>query len=639
MGAAEKIYIQSCELYTELLTDTEKEAWRIPEKMTVSEWAERYRFLGSRGNAEGGPWNNARTPYLREIMDAWNDPDVYQITFKKPTQIGGTEAGINAIGYVISHDPGPTLVVLPKEDVAKTVSRKRIWPLITETECLERFLPDNSDDLSRLFIGLTSMDLRICSAESPSSLASDPIKYLILDEVNKYPRFSGREADPISLAKERQNTFKYDKKCFVASTPTVPDAPIDAEYKKSDQRQYFVPCPHCGTFQTLAWSQVKFKSEDGAQQIQMARSAHYECRQCSEKIEDHHKEEMLARGVWCPKGCTVNKKGKILGVVPKSNHRGYWINAIYSPWLTFSDLAAEFLEAKRDVGKLMNFVNSKLAEEFEEKAEETTKDAALLLIGDYPPNMVPEGALVLIGSVDVQKDHFWLRIRGWGLEEESWGILEKRLETWKDVETVLFKTDFKKMTGAGLMQVTAAGIDTGYRTNEVYAFCSKWRGRAFPVKGQETLAGGRQYSPTKIERLTSGESIPGGVILWHVNKYYYNDKLSRFLHSRPGDIGQFHLHGETDDVYLSQLVAEKKVPIKSKTGFKKFIWKATGANHFRDCEVYGMAVADILRVWALREEDVKLANMTGQAVTPQSRTTDDFVGAGDDFGGAGSDWI
>lgn len=638
MGAAKKLHIESCELYTKLLSDREREAWRIPEKMTVSEWAERYRFLGSRGNAEGGPWSNARTPYLREIMDSWNDPDVYQTTFKKPTQIGGTETGVNMIGYIISHDPGPALMVLPKIDVAKNVSRKRIWPLIVETECLERFLPENSDDLSRLFIGLTSMDLRICGAESPSDLASDPIKYLILDEVNKYPRFSGVEADPISLAKERQNTFKYDKKCFVASTPTVPDAPIDAEYKKSDQRQYHVPCPHCGTYQTLSWSQVKFKSEEGAQRIRMEKRAHYECLQCAEVIKDEHKELMLARGVWCPKGCSVDKKGKIVGSIPKTNHRGYWINAIYSPWLTFADLAAEFLEVKGEVGKLMNFINSKLAEEFEEKSEETTKDAVIDLIGAYPKETVPVGVHALIGAVDVQKDHFWVRIRGWGLEEESWGILERRLERWSDVETVLFKTDYPVIGGTKMI-VNAAAIDTGYKTNEVYGFCARYRGRAFPVKGQESLAGGRQYSPSKIECMTTGKPIPGGLVLWHVNKYYYNDKLSRFLRSRPGDVGQFHLHAQTEDTYLSQLVAEKKVPIKSKTGFKKFVWKATGANHFRDCEVYGMAVADILRVWALREEDVKLAAMMGQPATPQRKTTDDFVGAGDDFTGAGEDWL
>ena len=46
-----------------------REGLRPDPRLTVSEWAERYRMLSTKESAEPGRWRNARTPYLREIMD------------------------------------------------------------------------------------------------------------------------------------------------------------------------------------------------------------------------------------------------------------------------------------------------------------------------------------------------------------------------------------------------------------------------------------------------------------------------------------------------------------------------------------------------------------------------------------------
>ena len=72
-----------------------------PEQLTVSEWAEQYRMLDSKSAAMPGPWSNDVTPYLVGVMDEFNNYETEQIVFVKPSQIGGTEALQNMIGYIL----------------------------------------------------------------------------------------------------------------------------------------------------------------------------------------------------------------------------------------------------------------------------------------------------------------------------------------------------------------------------------------------------------------------------------------------------------------------------------------------------------------------------------------------------------
>ena len=116
-------------------------AWRRGKRpdpdLTVSEWADAHRKLSSRASAEPGQYRTARTPYLREIMDALSPRHPAQrISFMKAAQVGATEAGNNWIGFVIHHAPGPMLAVLPTVEMAKRTSRGRLDPLIAESPAL-----------------------------------------------------------------------------------------------------------------------------------------------------------------------------------------------------------------------------------------------------------------------------------------------------------------------------------------------------------------------------------------------------------------------------------------------------------------------------------------------------------------------
>jgi phage terminase large subunit GpA-like protein len=239
---------------------------------------------------------------MREIMDTLspNHP-AQRIVFMKAAQVGATEAGNNLIGFVIAHAPGPMLAVQPTVELAKRNSRQRIDPLIEESAVLRnKVRPSRSRDagntmLSKEFAGGI---LIMTGANSAVGLRSTPARYIFLDEVDAYPSSADEEGDPVSLAEARSLTFAHRRKVFLVSTPTVKGVSrIEREYEASDQRRYFVPCPHCGARQWLKFERLRWDKGSAPCEGQPETAA-YVCEACEKPIAEHHKTAMLEAGEW-----------------------------------------------------------------------------------------------------------------------------------------------------------------------------------------------------------------------------------------------------------------------------------------------------------------------------------------------------
>lgn len=577
----------------ELLTEV-RPAWKLPKKITVSEWADAHRVLPE-SSAEPGRWRTSRTPYLKGPMDALNDPHVREITLMMSTQVGKTETMLNMVGYIADEDPGPTAWLGAKEQDVKDFCVERLQPIFNLSSELLSKLSKNKDEINKKGIALDNMRLHVVWAGSPAGLASRAIKYILADEVDKYPPYSGRESDPIELISERTRTFWSHKK-VKCSTPTTKRGYIYKEYEKSDKRKYYMPCPYCGEYQTFAWGCVKFpKNERDPDVIKMNRLAWYECPHCGEKITDSMKQRMLENGIWVPGGGKIDKNGKVSGIKKKSIHAGFWLNALYSPWLTFSDVAAKFLSVKDEPSKLMNFVNSWLAEVWEEKAKEIKKDHVKKKVAKYVKGVVPDSVLVLTAAVDVQKLGFYYVIRGWGYDKKSWLIRADKAYSWEEVALNIFNTFYSKADESSL-PVRLVFVDTGYKTHEAYDFCRLFPDRAIPVKGRDTL-NGEMFKDKKLDRYPNGQPMPGGLILTHLDNEFFKDKLHGMIHADD----QWHLYKSPSDEYFRHMVGEHKVPIRDKkTGtVKSENWEKTGQNvsvDYWDCEVYATAAAQRLGV-------------------------------------------
>jgi phage terminase large subunit GpA-like protein len=579
------------------------QAWRdgmAPEPaLLVSDWADKHRMLGSRGSAEPGPWRTARTPYLRDVMDALSPAHpARRVVFMKGAQVGGTECGNNWIGYVIHHAPGPMLAVQPTTELAKRFSDQRIDPLVEETPAIrERVAPARSRDsgnrqLSKEFPG---GQLVMTGANSAVGLRSMSARFLFLDEVDAYPGDVEGEGDPVALAEARARTFGWRRKTLLVSTPTISGlSRIEREYLASDQRRFFLPCPHCAAMQWLRFERLVWDKGEPD-------SARYLCEACDGAIGEQHKTAMLAGGEWRPTA------------IPQDPHAiGFHISALYSPvgWFSWSQAVRDWEAAQGDDRAIKTFKNTVLGETWQESGEAPDWQRLYDRREEWEPGTVAGGGLLLTAGVDVQRDRLEASIWAWAQDRQSW-LIEHRIlvgnpfeaAVWDELRGLLGET-WQHASGHRLGLAMAA-IDSGdgMTTAEVYAFVRRaGAGRAIAVKGQDGLrAAVGQPSATEVRR--NGRKL-GGLKLWPVGSSFLKGETYGWLKlERPtaesGDpfpAGYVHLpvHAAGEE-FCRQLTAEQFVARAGRNGFRRLEWvKTRERNEALDCRVYARAAAAAL---------------------------------------------
>lgn len=562
-----------------------------PEQITVSEWAGKYRMLDSKSSAIPGPWNNDITPYLTGVMDEFNNYETSKIIFVKPTQVGGTEALQNMIGYIVMQDPAPTMIVYPTETLAKSISENRLQPMLRATPELARRFDENSQLLELQFDG---MYLTLAGSNSPSGLASKPIRFVLMDEVDKYPGTSGKEADPIKLATERTKTF-HDKKIYITSTPTLKTGHIWKEKESADiEKHYFVPCPHCGEYIELKFSNIRFPDEEGMTYADRAEFATYICQECGCAITDADKNNMIRHGEWR----IVRHNTQYVRSV------AFWINTLYSPFVRWADIVKEFLTTKDDPDLFQNFVNSWLAEPWEDTKLKTSAELVLERQTELPEYVVPSWAKILTGGVDVQETSLYWSIRAWGDYLTSQNIAHGQVLSFNDIDNIM-NAEYLNENGEPMI-VNLCLVDSGDQTDIVYDFCATHSDYALPVKGSSHA----QLSNYKLSKINRTDSRAMGTTLVLVDSGAYKDMIAGRM-QRDNGRGSWMVYSGCDMEYAKQVTAEHKVNVKHGNTVKK-VWQLKTShadNHYLDTEVYNAAAADILGVRQLhlmKEEDVSI---------------------------------
>lgn len=574
------------------VTEYQKEALKFlkpPEDITVSEWADKYRILDAKTSAMPGPWRTEQTPYLKGIMDEFNNYETEEIVYIKPTQVGGTECLQNMAGYIIQQDPAPTMIVYPTDKLAESISENRLQPMIKAAPTLKkRFLENESSKLELQFDG---MYLTLAGSNSPSSLASKAIRFLFLDEVDKYPGASKKEADPISLARERTKTF-HNRKIFITSTPTLKNGHIWKAKEDADiEKHFFVPCPHCGEYIEFKWKQVHFPKEEGMSLADRAEFASYVCQECGCVITDQDKPDMLRLGEWR----TVKQNTKFVRKV------AFWMNTLYSPFVRFSEVVKEFLKSKDDPEQLQNFVNSWLAEPWEDTKLKTNADLVMERQTEYEELVVPDWAKMLTGGVDVQENCLYWTIRAWGSYLTSQNIAHGQAFSFQEVERVM-NLEYQMPDGTPMV-VALALIDSGYNADLVYDFCVSNSDWALPSKGSSNP----MLSHYKMSTVNKTDSRAFGMNLVLVDTGKYKDMIAGRMKKKNGS-GSWMVYAGCDREYAEQVTAEHKVNVKMGNGKVKQEWQLKTShadNHYLDCEVYALAAADALGVRSLYLNDVK----------------------------------
>ena len=494
------------------------EQLKPPSDIPIYEHAAQHFLLPQESSAIPGYFNVDKTPYLKEIMECLHfNSGVQEVVFQKSAQIGGTSVTLAMLLWMMeSGQSAPCLVVFPTEKTSQRFVKTKFRPALHNCRSLQNKLQNmnrNRDTLG--LFDVPSGPLSFGNAHAPNTLRMDSCRVVICDEVSDF--LATDQGCPIEIAKGRMTTYSERKKLYLVSTPNVEEScRITAAYKDSDQRKYFVPCPHCKYKQVLKFEQLKWKS--GFEDI------HYECESCKKKIYEQMKPWMLENGEW-----SATAEDRFHGL-----KAGFQINGLYSPLeLSWRSIIQQFIAAKDDQHLLQVWKNNIMGEPFKSSIE-ISKKQLNKRVEDYKiyPRL-PRGVDLVTCGADFNEHHTNLEFVGWGRNFQSWGldyvVIEKHISDptlWIELNDLLSRR-FMHYKGKEIT-VAASALDSGYAADTVWNFVSKFQGdgrNIIAIRGTEGI--GQRIISTKASR-SEKSKFP----FYQVSRHTSNETLFAWLNVR-----------------------------------------------------------------------------------------------------------
>lgn len=575
--------------------------WAPPEKLLLSDWADKYARLSPEASAETGRWTSY--PYQRGIIDALIDPSIEILTWMKSARVGYTKILNWDTAFHIAQEPCSQLIVQPTVEDAAGYSKDEIAPMLRDMPILEGLVSEPKTRESGNTVLKKSYPggiLHLVGANSARGFRRITVKRVKFDEVDGYPPTAGHEGDQIQLGSVRAETF-WDRKIILGSTPTLSGASrIESSFNESDQRFRFLPCPFCGGFQVLKFHNIIWPKDE-------PQHARYKCEFCEKLIPHSNKRKMDEAGEWRAKE-------------PFNGHAGFhiWAAYSYSPNSTWAHIAEKFMKVKKDAEKLKTFTNTVLGETWNEHGEQPDWVKLQARAGGYKVLSVPQGGLLLCAGVDTQDNRLEIVVGAFGRGEECFIIYHGAIwgdpdlpHVWNELDDLL-NMDFAHQSGA-ILKIRSMGIDSGgHKTHAVYNYCRDRQPRVAALKGASTIGKPILNLPSKVDVDFNGKKIQNGCELWSIGTdtakvTIYNRLKLKMPAGENSCPGYFHFPIGLDDEFYKQLTAEKLVK-KFIKGFPRYEWVNTRRNEVLDCTVYMLAAAlkaGVTRIdWDKREREL-----------------------------------
>ena len=558
-----------------------------PEKISLSEWAAKYRVLPAESSGEPGRWRNERVEYMRYIMDCLSDSEVEQVSLMSSVQVAKTETQFNALFYFADQNAGPMMILFSTQDMAKDYSKTRmstsadLMPQVRDKLGTPKTRNSSNTILLKRWKGGY---LKLTGANSPTEVSGKPIKILLCDEVDRYREHS-LEGNVFDRAKDRTTAFPFDKKIFVTSSPSTKGFSIIAEeFERGEKHYYHVPCPQCGEYHRLIFENIKWRGSDHEE-------AKFKCPACGSLFDDHAKNIAVQKGRWVPVEPLKETKQR--------RHLSFQISALYSPWKSLSDIVKAYIESNDDPAKYKGFINTILGEVYEEADFKISEKDVEKKREDYDAE-IPEGVLILTSGADVQPDRIEGEIVGWAEGEESWSIDYKvffgdpNIEEGKkgspwDAYTAWRRRAWKNKKGSEFVVHHACIDSQGHNTQAVYNYVKKHRGeRVFAIRG---VGGEGKPFVGGAQRKLSGKRGMRPVDVYNVGVDSIKSLIYNRLTLEEKGAGYNHFPVRYPEEYFIQLLAERKKTIIDKRGRKKEVWIVLSGrrNEALDCRVYAFA--------------------------------------------------
>ncbi len=632
---------------------------RPPPDRAAWLWSKEKRILPP-GSAEPGAFNPHRAPWTIGITEAIKDPTYKSITAVMGSQMSKTDGVIiNAIGWKLDDDPQPILYIGPTQKNIESISNERVKKMLYSVPSLyEGLLKGKKEKISEKFVN--GVRLGFGWANSPTELASHPAALVFIDERSRMGKSSGTEGDVNILADAR--TATYDGCVATVSTPldgnvepvvnqetglehwAVSDDVEDPTWQlwqEATRHEWAWPCPDCDEYYIPRFKYLKWPEDSSLKEIY--KKAAMACPHCGSLSEEEQKEWMNDRGVFVAPGQKIKPYqegdqtafispsvdrdfvpivfGKYLAV-EEMTEISFWTSGLCSPWRSYGTRARTFVKAVRsgEPGKIKAAINTGFGELFKTVGETPDWKALDTLIDGYQMGEVPERVKILTCAVDVQKESLIYTVRGWGVAYESWLI--ERGQIWGDTEQNFVWGKLSQLLTKTFddYPITLMLIDSGYKpgkksnpVNQIYSFCRRHLGHAYPLKGYDKQD--KPYKPSKIDVNHNGKMIKDGLQLWHIDTDYFKSFVYSRLEWPLDQAGRWHLPQDVTDEYKKQVTGESRFVKPS----GQVTWIKVRENHDLDCEAYNVVAAHIMQVDKLHEDTPPVTMGFSQESEPQAR--------------------
>ncbi len=561
-------------------------AFAPPPRILPSEFAEAEIYLPSSSSSTPGPLRFAS--YQRELVDALADDEVETIVLMLSSQVGKSTTIDALMGYCIACEPGPMMHVSPTGSRSEEFVRDRFDPLVSASPTLQTLVGKGQDTRKGSSGGANSLSsksfpggqLSFASAHKPDELAARAIKFLFLDEVDRFPVSAGIEGSPIQLAVKRTKTFEgKGRKIIAVSTPTSRTASrINHWFLKGDQRRFIVTCPDCEHPGPLSFDNLKW--EEGRPE-----TAYLRCSECGAVHDEACKRAMVAAGYW--EATAVGEKGV----------RSYHLNELASMFSTLESVARSYESAATPEEK-QAFHNTALAQVYDASTEVELSSSELQQRAEPLSQPYPADIMFVTAGVDVQGN----RLECTYLAHHSGGtqsvLNHVKLPgdtsgdaVWQDLDRALGETFL--LSNGNVVAVAATAVDSGFSADQVMKFVHAQRRKRrsiYAVKG----ASGFDRLP-----LARGGKLKGQMQLLIVGVDTVKHAVQRHLAMTEIEPGYIRLPDHLPSEYFDGLASEELRVRYINGNPRHFYHRTVRQNEPLDCLIYASAIAKTVNVQSI----------------------------------------
>lgn len=614
-----------------------------PPPPDITRWCEENIVFDERSPMPG-PFRIERFPFLREIHEVLSpEHPCREVTVRGSAQWGKTVSVLQpTLGAWHEHTALDSLVVHPTQSAATEWVNNKWLPMRRQAPGLRAVFGDGRGENRDATFNQETMNrngsLKVASSGSPADLTGTTRRLVIMDDLSKWEMTD--MGDPEELAKSRAAAFEDAKIARISTAMISGTCRITRAYNRSDQRLFYVPCPHCGNEAPLTW-------ENFVKNIDPERlhAAHFTCESCGAVISHSDKERMVGAGRWV----AHNRHG---------DHPGFHLWRAYVPQRDWASIAVEYAQVMGWTGLQVSqsteaairgqveaeteqtFWNDVLGLPYEQASKgpdwtalrDRVENADSAYVKILPRGILPAAGFVLTAGVDCQLDRIEVQIVAFGKNYRRWAIdyivIPYHIgdEEGRKALDALLKATWKTENGLRV-GLDMMAIDMGTYTEDCWSFAKRhsWT-RVILVKGSSSQ-NGPIYQPMKYDRRADGTAKKAQKRAYLLNVSQMKADFYGWLaKDDPLERGYVQFAAGLGDEYYRQITSEVRVLKRSRQGVVTSQWdlvEASRRNEGLDTMNYAEAAAR-RKAWASMTDEQWAALEMERAAAPPDPQGDLF---------------